>query len=248
MGGFGEALTHDAAHRSGPRRTRIMLVENHVILRQGLKALLEMDPDVCVIGEVGTAAEALAVIDSAAPTIVIVDIALPGQSGIDLIAALRERGCEAPVLVLTALQSKGLLGAAMRAGASGFMLKYSPHAKLVEALRAISAGQKFFGGALSEEPLNSLAHGLKREHEDAPVRPITRREREIIVCIALGQSNKSAARELGLSVKTVEKHRSNLMRKLDLHNSAAVTMFALQHGFVTSEKLTRFERRSARRS
>jgi DNA-binding NarL/FixJ family response regulator len=246
MGGFDEALTHGAAHRNGPRRTRIMLVENHVILRQGLKALLEMDPEVCVIGEVGTAAEALAVIDSAAPTIVIVDIALPGQSGIDLIAALRERGCEAPILVLTALQSKDLLGAAMRAGASGFMLKYSPHAKLVEALRAVSAGQKFFCEMLAEDPLNRLAYG--REGQDAPVRPITRREREIIVCIALGQSNKTAARELGLSVKTVEKHRSNLMRKLDLHNSAAVTMFALRNGFVTSEKLARVEQRSARRS
>jgi DNA-binding NarL/FixJ family response regulator len=225
-----------------------MLVENHVILRQGLKALLEMDPDVCVIGEVGTAAEALAVVDSAAPTIVIVDIALPGQSGLDLIAALRERGCKAPILVLTALQSKDLLGAAMRAGASGFMLKYSPHAKLVEALRAVSAGQKFFCETPAEESLNGLAHGLGPAEQDAAVRPITRREREIIVCIALGQSNKTAARELGLSVKTVEKHRSNLMRKLDLHNSAAVTMFALRNGFVTSEKLARVEQRSARRS
>lgn len=248
MGSYDETLTHDAAHRSGPRRTRIMLVENHIILRQGLKALLELDPDVFVIGEVGTAAEALAAIDSLAPTVVIMDIALPGESGIDLIAALRERGCTAAILVLTALQSKDLPRAAMRVGANGFMLKYSPHAKLVEALRAVSDGQMFFCETLSEEPLNRPAHGLEREGEHGPIRLITPREREIIVCIALGQTNKSAARELGLSVKTVEKHRSNLMRKLDLHNSAAVTMFALRHGFVTSEKLAQVERRSARRS
>jgi DNA-binding NarL/FixJ family response regulator len=248
MGPSDAALTHDAAHRNGPQRTRIVLVENHVILRQGLKALLEMDPDVCVIGEVGTAAEALAVIDSLAPTVVIIDIALPGESGIDLIATLRERACAAPILVLTALHSKDLLRSAMRVGASGFLLKDSPHAKLLEALRAVSAGQRFFCETLSEEPLNSLAHGPKREDEDASVRMITRREREIIVCVALGQTSKSAARELGLSVKTVEKHRSNMMRKLDLHNSAAVTMFALRHGFVTSEKLAGVERRSARRS
>ena len=127
----------------------------------------------------------------------------------------------------------------MRVGASGFLLKDSPHAKLLEALRAVSAGQRFFCETLSEAPLNSPVHGPKREDEDASIRLITRREREIIVCIALGQTNKSAARELGLSVKTVEKHRSNMMRKLDLHNSAAVTMFALRHGFITSGKVAR---------
>jgi DNA-binding NarL/FixJ family response regulator len=239
MGPSDEALTHDAAHRNGRRRTRILLVENHVILRQGLKALLEMDPDVCVIGEVGTAAEALTVIDSLAPSVVIIDIALPGESGIDLIATLRARGCAAPILVLTALQSKHLLRAAMRVGASGFLLKYSSHAKLLEALRAVSTGQQFFCETLSEEPVNNLLPSVGL---------LTRREREVIVCIALGRTNKSAARELGLSVKTVEKHRSNLMRKLDLHNSAAVTMFALRHGFVTSEELAHVERRSARPS
>jgi DNA-binding NarL/FixJ family response regulator len=248
MGPSDEALTHDAAHRNGRRRTRILLVENHVILRQGLKALLEMDPDVCVIGEVGTAAEALTVIDSLAPSVAIIDIALPGESGIDLIAKLRARGYTAPILVLTALQSKHLLRAAMRVGASGFLLKYSSHAKLLEALRAVSAGQQFFCETLSEEPVNNLVHGLKREDEGASVGLLTRREREVIVCIALGRTNKSAARELGLSVKTVEKHRSNLMRKLDLHNSATVTMFALRHGFVTSEELAYVERRSARPS
>jgi DNA-binding NarL/FixJ family response regulator len=222
--------------RSDSGRMRIMLVEDHLILRQGLKELLEMDPDFQVVGEAGTVPDALADIEALNPSVVITDIGLPEQSGIDLIAKLRERKSTTPILVLTVMPSKDRLRDAMRAGANGFVLKDSPHAELIEGLHAVCAGKKYLCETLSKGILSGLASGVGSDDEDrAPVHLITCREREVLTLIAQGQSNKRAARDLGLCVKTVEKHRSNLMRKLNLHNTAAVTMFALRHGLVKTE-------------
>jgi DNA-binding NarL/FixJ family response regulator len=231
-----EEITYAEARFGALRRMRIVLVEDHVILREGLKALLEMDPGVRVVGEAGNGSDGLAAIESLEPSVVITDIGLPDRSGIELIEALRARKCSSPILVLTVLHSEEKLRAAMHAGASGFVLKDSPLAELVEGLHAVSSGQKFLCQSLSEEIFGGMANHVSRDPDRAKVRLITRREREVLTRIALGQSNKGVARELGLSVKTVEKHRSNLMRKLNLHNSAAVTMFALRHGLVKGEE------------
>jgi DNA-binding NarL/FixJ family response regulator len=218
------------------RRMRIVLVEDHVILREGLKALLEMEPGMQVVGEADNVSDGLAAIESLEPSVVITDIGLPDRSGIDLIAALRARKCSSPILVLTVLHSEEKLRAAMHAGASGFVLKDSPLAELIEGLHAVSSGQKFLCESLSKGIFGGTTNDASRDHDRTKVRLITRREREVLTRIALGQTNKGVARELDLSVKTVEKHRSNLMRKLNLHNSAAVTMFALRHGLVKGEE------------
>lgn len=217
---------------------RIMLVEDHLILREGLKALLETEPGFRVVGEAGTVSDALTSIEALDPTVVIIDIGLPDHSGIDLVASLRERKNTTPILVLTVLQCKEHLRNAMHAGANGFVLKDSPYTELLEGLHAVCSGKKYFCETLSREVLSGLASGVSSASNDedrTPVHLITRREREVLTLIALGQSNKRAARDLGLCVKTVEKHRSNLMRKLNLHNTAAVTMFALRHGLVKRE-------------
>jgi len=228
-------LIYAEAQRRAPRHMNVMLVEDHLLLRQGLKALLETDPGIRVVGEAGTVPDALAGIEQLRPSVVITDIALADQSGIDLIADLRKLKSTVPVLVLTVLHSIQRLRDAMQAGADGFVLKDSPHAELVEGLHAVCAGKRYFCEALSKGILSGLAGGKGGDGERAPVHLITRREREVLTRIALGQSNKRAARDLGLSVKTIEKHRSNLMRKLNLHNTAAVTMFALRHGLVKRE-------------
>jgi DNA-binding NarL/FixJ family response regulator len=182
----------------------------------------------------------LAAIEALQPSVVITDIGLPGATGIDLIAALQAQGCEIPIMVLTAMQSEVCLRAALRAGARGFMLKDSSHAELIEGLHAVAAGQKFMCATLSRGILRDLADEI--DEAAAPIHLITRREREVLTRIAMGQSNKESARELHLSVKTVAKHRSNLMRKLKLHNSAAVTMFALRHGLVDGRQTHDLER------
>jgi DNA-binding NarL/FixJ family response regulator len=232
MGQIDGDFTDATAGPGLSRPLRVMLVEDHAILRQGLKALLETDSRVQIVGEAATVAQALTAIHLLNPSVVITDIGLPGQSGIELIAALHEQRPEIPILVLTAQHSEICLHAALRAGARGFILKNASHAELIEGLVAVAAGQKFLCAALSEGILRDLADDVKDEEDTAPMHLITRREREVLTRIAMGQSNKESARELCLSVKTVAKHRSNLMRKLKLHNSAAVTMFALRHGLV----------------
>jgi DNA-binding NarL/FixJ family response regulator len=224
-------MGHAAENRVG-QRLRILLVEDHLILRQGLRCLLETDPDMQVVGEADTVAEALRAIKVTDPNVVITDISLPDRSGIELISALAQHKSSVPVLVLTVLDNEDDLRAAMRAGASGVVLKQSAYSELVEGLRTVVAGKKFLCATLSQDLLGELSQRKVRSEPLATQQPITQRERDILTRIARGQSNKFVARELGLSVKTIEKHRSNLMKKLNLHNAAAVTMFALRHGFV----------------
>lgn len=229
--GFGYA----AARAGALGRLRVLLVEDHATLRQGLKALLEANSRVQVVGEAGTADEALSAITALNPSLVITDISLPGQSGIDLIATLHAHRPEVPILVLTVQQSEERLRAALQAGARGFILKDSSHLELIEGLQAVSTGHIFLCATLSRGILRELAQDMNFDDAADRMNLITRREREVLARIARGQSNKDAARELCLSVKTIEKHRSNLMRKLKLHNSASVTMFALRKGLVDGD-------------
>ena len=217
------------------RQLRVILVEHHALLREALKALLESAVDVTVVGNAGNAADALAAIETLSPSVVITDIDLPERSGVDLISTIRQRGYDVPIVVLTELRTEESLRAAMLAGANGFILKDSSLVELLEGLHTVIAGRRFFCKMLSTRILRRLHLAVKAPEDRTPLHLMTRREREVLTRVALGQSNKFAARSLGLSVKTVEKHRSNLMRKLDLHNSAELTMFALRHGLVRAE-------------
>jgi two-component system response regulator NreC len=218
-------------------RLRVVLVEDHVILRLGLMALLDTDPGIEVVGDAGTYQEALAIIESSTPSLIITDIALPDRTGIELITELRARGIDTPVLILTVHKSGEYIRAAFRAGATGFLLKDSTHAELMQGIRAASAGRKFVCESASGAILSRYVDEMNGEPGQTPDELMTDREREVLIRVALGQSNKHAARDLGLSVKTVEKHRSNLMRKLKLHNTASLTMFAIRYGLVGKDQV-----------
>jgi DNA-binding NarL/FixJ family response regulator len=207
---------------------RVLLVEDHLILRQGLRALLETNSDIEIVGEAGTVADALAQAQATRPSIVVTDIGLPDRPGIDLVAELRARHPQTRVLVLTAYSTEEHIRAALSAGASGYVLKDASHAELVQGLRAVSAGRRFLCESIEARVLSRYAAGSEPAPTLTPSR-VTKREREVLTRIALGQTNKFIARSLDLSVKTVEKHRSNVMRKLNLHNTAAVTLFAVRH-------------------
>src|SRR6266513_2732728 len=206
----------------------IVLVEDHTILREGLRALIELEPDLKVIGEARTAAEGVRVVQGSDPTLVITDLAMPGGSGLGTIDELR---AVCPnVRVLTAYCTDEYIVAALGAGADGYVLKDASRAELLQAIRSVIAGQKYFSKPVSAR----LVSGYLRRNDPAsdPCPRITEREREVLTRIALGESNKRVAVALRLSVKTVEKHRANLMRKLELHNTAAVTLFAVRNGLL----------------
>jgi two-component system response regulator NreC len=215
---------------------RIVLVEDHAILREGLRALIELETDLKVVGEASTGAEGVRVVQHAspAPTLVITDLAMPGGSGLRTIDELRAVCPNVRVLVLTAYCTDEYIGAALGAGADGYVLKDASRAELLQAIRSVISGQKYFS-----EPVSArLVSGYLRRNDPATEAcpRITEREREVLTRIALGESNKRVAMALRLSVKTVEKHRANLMRKLELHNTAAVTLFAVRNGLLPTRE------------
>jgi two-component system, NarL family, response regulator NreC len=216
-----------------PTATSIVIIESHAILREGLRALIELEGDLRVVGEAGTAADGIRVVRSTDPALVITDLATPGSQGLRIIEQLRAASARVRVLVLTAFCSDEYIRAALGAGADGYVLKDAGRTELLQAIRSVIAGQKFFS-----EPVSArLVSGYLRRSEPAPgpwLR-ITDREREVLTHVALGESNKRVALALRLSVKTVEKHRANLMRKLELHNTAGVTLFAVRNGLVPAQ-------------
>jgi len=217
--------------------TSIVIIEPHGILREGLRALIELEADLRVVGEASTGADGVRVVQSTDPALVITDLAPPGTQGLRIIEQLRAASARVHVLVLTAYCTDEYIRAALGAGADGYVLKDAGRAELLQAIRSVIAGQKYFS-----EPVSArLVSGYLRRNEPslgagAGVYPrITEREREVLTHVALGESNKRVALALRLSVKTVEKHRANLMRKLELHNTASVTLFAVRNGLVPAQ-------------
>lgn len=219
-----------------PRRARILLIDDHAILREGLSTLIELEFDMHVVGQAGSIAEGVAVAQSIDPDLIVTDISLPGATGVQGIIELRQRCPRARLLVLTVHSTEEYIRAALSAGADGYVLKDATRVELIHALRAVLAGQRHLCP-------RSSAYVMRTYLGEQPatrnfVAGVTGREREILGMIASGRSNKQIAQTLKRSVKTVEKHRSNLMRKLGLHNVADVTRFALQSGVLSAEHPT----------
>jgi DNA-binding NarL/FixJ family response regulator len=218
-------------------RNTLVLVEDHAILREGLRALLELEPDLRIVGEAANGADALAAVDLLTPALVITDIALPGGSGIELIGRLRLTGRHMKIMVLTAHNTEEYIRAALNAGADGYVLKDATRADLLLAIRAVLSGQTYLCSSVTAKVVSGYLHPKADDSTESVADQVTDREREVLTRVALGQSNKHIARALGLSVKTIEKHRANLMRKLTLHNTAAVTRFAIRHGMLSAADL-----------
>jgi DNA-binding NarL/FixJ family response regulator len=218
-------------------RSRLVVVEDHAILREGLRALLELEPDLAIAGEASNGIDAVPVVESLKPAMLITDIALPRRSGIELIGCLRQMRLDLKILVLTAHSSEEYIRAALNAGADGYVLKDASRADLLQAIRAVLGGQTYLCSSVTAKVVSGYLRPKAGDAEVVTVEHVTGREREVLTRVALGQSNKLIARALGVSIKTVEKHRANLMRKLTLHNTAAVTRFAIRHGMVTATDL-----------
>ena len=201
-------------------RLRVVLADDHAILRQGLRAILDAEPDLEVIGEASNVQDAVALSRCLQPDIVITDVAFANGSGIQAIGQLHRECVAVRVVMLTGHNSEECLREAIAAGAHAYILKDSPVSVLLRAIR-------------SETPEYGLAATRAYAFRaDAHVAEMTARERQVLVGVALGYSSKRIAGNLGRSVKTIEKHRFKMMRKLGLHNAAAVTRFAMDHGFL----------------
>jgi DNA-binding NarL/FixJ family response regulator len=225
-------MTTEIVRGAQASRLRILLVDDHAIMRDALKALLKTESGIDIVGEAATCAEALDAVDKLRPTVAVIDIGLPDRTGIALAAELKARGSPTRVLVLTAHATQEYVKAALRAGALGYVLKRASFADLVSGLRAVSMGQMFL---CVSEPFKTeilLQAATEPAAEASGHSCVTRRERQVLMGVALGFSNKDIARSLRISGKTVEKHRGNLMRKLDLHGAATLTQYAINEGLL----------------
>jgi DNA-binding NarL/FixJ family response regulator len=211
-------------------RARVLLIDDHAILREGLSALINLESDLEVVGQVGSISEAVEIVGSLDLDVIITDIRLPVTAGMQDIVELRSRFPSARLLALTAHDSGDSIRAALAAGADGYMLKDATRVELLSAVRAVLAGHRH----LCRRSMAHVVHGYLDESKAPPPAPIgiTAREREVLAMIANGQSNKHMAMALDLSVKTIEKHRANLMRKLGFRNLAEVTRYALESGIL----------------
>lgn len=207
---------------------RLLLVDDHQVVRLGLRALLEGEPDLAVVGEAGTAAEALQLAAQLLPNIVLMDIRLPDDTGIAACQRIRQRYPEVQVLMLTSFADEELVLEAIEAGAAGYVLKQVGTGDLVRAVRAVGRGDAALDPAVTRQ---LLAHVRRAEHDahGAAFQGLSERELEVLVLVAEGKTNAEIAEALVLSEKTVRNHVSTILEKLDLTNRIEAATYAVRH-------------------
>lgn len=206
-------------------KIRLALVDDHSLVRDGIRALLSVVPNVAVVGEAENGAQAIEMVEQCKPDLLLLDINLPDINGLVLTRKIRERHPSLRILVLSMHDSKEYVSESLRAGASGYVLKNSPSREIVAAIEAIATGGTFYSAEIAQKLL--LDDGESSE--------LTPRESQVLYKMAQGLNNKEMARELNISVRTVETHRLSIRRKLKIDKPAALVKYAIDHGIISSQ-------------
>lgn len=207
---------------------RILLVDDHAILRDGLRALLSYYPDVEVVGEAEDGSQALECVERISPDIVLMDIAMPVMNGLEATQRIRQEHPETRILILTQYEDQPYVLSLLRAGVSGYVLKRALGTDLIKALRTVARGESFLYPSVTTTVLEQLRQPEVETSQDED--DLTPREDEILRRVADGETSRQIALALGISVKTVEWHRGNLMSKLGVRSVAELVRFAIDHG------------------
>jgi two-component system response regulator NreC len=211
----------------------VVIAEDYTILREGLRALISSNPNFDVVAEAGDGHEAIKFVEKLKPRLVLMDLSMPRMNGMDAIREIRKRAPETKIVVLTIHKTEEYIVATLKAGADGYVLKDATHDELMMALNHVLVGKRYISPGISEKVIEGYLDGKKTIKSQTTWDTVTHREREILKLIAEGYRNKEIADYLCISVKTVEKHRANLMEKLDIHNVQALTAFAIERGLVS---------------
>jgi len=214
------------------QKLRILIAEDHTILREGLRALLTANPNHEVVGEAENGRDAVRLVGTLKPNLVLMDLSMPGTNGIEAIVEIKKRFPETRVLTLTVHKTEEYIREALQAGVDGYLLKDATYTELMMAIKSVVNGKVYLSPGISDRVITGYLDGNKAAGINTAWDTLTHREREILKLIAEGHTNKHIAGYLCLSVKTVEKHRSNLMKKLDRHNASTLTAFAIDRGLI----------------
>ena len=206
---------------------RVLVVDDHAILRDGIRSLLESQEDIIVVGEAGDGAEAIELADKLLPDIVLMDISMPKTNGLEATRIIKDRHPQLKVLILTQHDNREYIAPALGAGAAGYVLKRSGRREMLNAIRQVHEQGAFLSNNIAQEVLQDYSQN-GRTVEDVE-QHLTDRERQVLELIVRGKSNKEIALELGISPKTVSVHRTNLMSKLNVQNTVELIRFATNH-------------------
>jgi len=215
------------------RKIRILLADDHKLMRSGLRLLIEQQPDLSVVGEAGDGREAVSMAKSLRPDVTVMDIGMPNLNGIEASLQITHSHPEIAVVMLSMHADESYVLRALKAGAKGYLLKDSAEADLIRAVRAVAGGKSFFSPVVSKVLLDDYMRKLKRSGAEDAYDLLTPREREILQLVAEGKSNKEVANLLNLSVYTVETHRSNIMQKLNLRGVPELILYAVRKGIIS---------------
>jgi DNA-binding NarL/FixJ family response regulator len=199
-------------------------------VRNGLRTLLESDPNFAIIGEASNGREAIQVADKLKPDLILLDLSMPKMDGTMAIQEIKRRNPKTKILVLTMHNTEDNIVAALQAGADGYLLKDDTHVELLHGIETVLAGRYYLSPGVSKKVIKGFLAGREKCGPFSPWKTVTRREKEVLKLIAEGYGNKEIAEQLFISVKTVEKHRANLREKLDLHSASALTKYAMEKG------------------
>jgi len=211
----------------GEETINAYLVDDHAMVRESLAALVAKDGNINVVGQCG---EGLRVIDEVRrtrPDVVVLDISIPGLNGLDICRELSRKFDDVSVLILTMHDDEQFVARALGYGAAGYLLKEAACDQLAKAIRAVARGELYFGPGIPKSALQRIGHG-----SDDPYERLTTRERQVFQLIAEGRTNRQIAEQLDVATKTVDSHRSHLMRKLNIHNQTSLVKYAIRRGIV----------------
>jgi len=217
------------------KKITLLLVEDHTIVRQGLRSLLEQSDDIKVIAEAEDGREAVKKTGQLNPDVVLMDISMPNLNGIEATRQIKKKYPDIKVLILTMHTTKEYIFQILFAGASGYLIKKSAHQELLSAVRAVHRGDYYLSPLVSKKVVDEYIEKTKETDVQDRFEKLTIREREVLQLIGEGRSNKEIANLLYLSMKTVETHKAHLMEKLDIHTTAGLIKYAIQKGIISKE-------------
>jgi two-component system, NarL family, response regulator NreC len=214
------------------KKHRILIAEDHTILREGLRALLTSTTDLEVMAEAGDGRDAVRLAQETNPDLALIDLSMPRMNGTEAIREIKKLCPGTKIIALTVHKTDEYVFAALDAGADGYLLKDASHSELLMAVRNVLSGSRFLSPRVSATVIEGYLRGRKSEQQDSTWENLTKREKEILKLVTEGYKNREVARYLYISQKTVEKHRANLMKKLQIHSLSELIALALEKGLI----------------